>query len=600
MHIHVDYDTTRGLDPTMWLDYIVGVEYLAFTLFLLAVSVATLVMFLQKRRDILLKGPIRITLMCFGAWLHVTGEFVTNKSIDSLDPIRNFHCTTWDFWFKIMGFAIWYAFLASSLTTSIVRSMGIIGALFENASGPAYVTVTPVITTMPNEEAMEAIDLQADSPMQEEGTVDHYTIVETHTPDLGVRDALRHWWRRVSFRKKMSVIPLIYGVLVLGAAVLICGLAEIPGVTTYHSSLNECLTSPYYKTFVVIPALMTFAAFLWVLYLRLQKGQKIPLFMATNYRNIIVATTLVLLALLIMNVLGLISFWWGRSLYLNVLMFLYTFCLFQLIGRSLWDLVRNTRDYDNEIYCNMQELRMPVSVGDVLNNAMYMDTVMPEFLDYISNDPNRYFTYRTEVGGVNPYFNPPDSAMALESMARYTVTENHPLNPKRMISLYRLILDRKHALGEGSVYGDTDGAKKIADNILEFHLTNMPSSLRITTSMNYSKFSELEEVCSTVPMGHAWEQNIKLAAGMSAGDLDLFGDVERWIRSIMDTYWARYSTDHNTMRHLRQANNTLQELALLEDNTNGIRDRTMVMGEEAEQYFSLYDQEEEGDDAFDD
>ena len=599
MHIRVDYDTARPLDPTMWLDYVVGVEYLAFTLFLMAVTVATLVMFLQKRRDILLKGPIRITLMCFGAWLHVTGEFVTNKSLDGLDPIRNFHCTTWDFWFKIMGFAIWYTFLASSLTTSIVRSMGIIGALFENASGSAYVTVTPVITEMPgddqNEIRMDTIDLQGDEEGGDGGMVEHHVMVETHTPNLGVRESLRHWWLGVSFRKKMSVIPLIYGVLVLGAAILICGLAEIPGVTTYHASLDECLTSPYYKIFVVIPALLTFAAFLWVLYLRLQMGQKIPLFMATNYRNIIVATTLVLLALLFMNVLGLISFWWGRSLYLNVLMFLYAFCLFQLIGRSLWDLMRNSRAYDNEIYCNMKELRMPVSVSDVLANSMYMDTVMPEFLQYVANDPNRYLIYRTEVGGVNPYYRPPDSAMAVENLARYEVGENHPMNPNRIIDLYRLIMDRKRALSEGSVYGDTEGAKKIADNILKFHLTNMPSSVRLDTSMNYTRFSELEEVCATVPMGHAWEMNIPLAASMSPEDMALFLDVERWIRSIMDTYWPRYARDPNTMRHLRQANNTLHELALLEEG-EGVRDRTIIMGEDMDVFFSLHD---EGDEEFD-
>ena len=138
MHIQIDYDTIRRMDPTGWLDYVSLTLVILFTLYLLGASGVTIFMSSQKRQDIMIKGSFWLNLMYFGAWLHVVSTFVSDKHMDWLDPLRMLHCTLWDYWGMILGFCFWYLFFSSSLISSILKSMIFVDPNFIEEDDPIH------------------------------------------------------------------------------------------------------------------------------------------------------------------------------------------------------------------------------------------------------------------------------------------------------------------------------------------------------------------------------------------------------------------------------------------------------------------------------
>lgn len=144
------------------------------------------------------------------------------------------------------------------------------------------------------------------------------------------------------------------------------------------------MTNGFYKI-GVISILALFLLFLWLLFLRLKLGWRIPFFNAQSYQRVLIVMTLTLVTLIFFNMFGLETFWWGRFIYVNLLMGLYVYGPIQMIGGSTIDLIKRSDRVDRLIRLQIKVRDLPSSFHEIISTEDYRIAILPEFLNYVSS-----------------------------------------------------------------------------------------------------------------------------------------------------------------------------------------------------------------------
>ncbi|HPC28473.1 MAG TPA: hypothetical protein PKX17_07065, partial [Candidatus Methanomethylicus sp.] len=93
----LNYSSEHPADPPDWLDYVAFSECVGFLFLTLALVVSTLAFSLQKRTDILLKGPLPLLMMYLGASLHISATGISYLPLDFLQHIAVGACVLLDY-----------------------------------------------------------------------------------------------------------------------------------------------------------------------------------------------------------------------------------------------------------------------------------------------------------------------------------------------------------------------------------------------------------------------------------------------------------------------------------------------------------------------
>ena len=609
----------RQMDATTWSDYVSTAGVAVFTAFILFSMLMVLFMAkVQYRTDIVLKGSLWIWIWLAGALLMVWADFISNKYLDVLDPIRNFHCTIWDFWVLVLGLACYYAFQGYIMLESVIRSM----ASIEGTARPYQSVTMAAATTQEQDESWscvgpedpeeakaierklgEVMDGYEDVPIDgesmrsgqeskdEEEEVEMMTAIEAEEAEVcpktarkihaqidranmkgvGLRASLQELWRRgwrnISEARRYSLLEAAYMAYVFASAIITCILAEIPGVTWYHKHADACLTVWYFKA-VVILDMVSFIVILWLLYRRLRSNKNLPTLSANTFHHLLLATTAILGLMVLVNLTGLLTYAWGRCLYLLVEMALFTYSILRVIGTSMLETILNRHRLDDAIEYHLSCRTLPTTFGQVMGDADHIANILPEFLSYVNRD-RRIFLVSNEhrLGGPTPLFrgeeDDPD-IVVYEPGVGVDFETHSIIFPRNLTTTLSMFRQRKLELA--SLIADEDCAAIDPYNrsIVDDHIMGKPASYlaKLLESPN-ADIEFLARDAPAVPYTDGWMLGMgdKLRDPQVSTGPKLFDEPEFYIQTFLDqVYWKDFFNEPGTMRELRSAINMRKQL----------------------------------------
>lgn len=573
--------TVRQMDPTMWTDYVAAVGVAAFTAFVLFCMAMVIFMAkVQYRTDIMLKGSLWICLWLAGGLLIVWSELVSNKFLDSLDPIRNFHCPLWDFWGLVMGVALYYSFQGYIMLESAIRSI----ARIEGMPQTYHCVEKPDHEAGDDDERGEwectpeyievVIEEEEEDGMTEEDvdpTVERRVTAQLDRAAMkrvglraSVADLFLRGWGNIAEARRYSLLKAAYMAYVFATAILVCVLAEIPGVTWYHKHAQACLTVWYFKTFVIVD-MLTFLVLLWLLYRRLRSTKNLPTLSAATFRHLLTATTAILGLMVIINLTGVLTYYWGRFAYIFAIMLLITYSILQIIGKSMLETVLGRHSLDEAIEYHLSCRTLPTTFGQVMRDPDHIANIMPEFLGRVNKDRRVFLIEnRHKLGGERPFFNAEDEIIEYEPGVGVDLDTHSIIFPRRLTNTLAMIRQRKRELADLIAAENAVGIDPYNRSIIDCHIVGRPVSyIRKQLESPNANIDFLERDVPAVPHTENWMMRMgdHLRNPQISTGPNLMDDVEFFIQTFLDlVYWGEFFNEPGTMRELRSAINMRTQL----------------------------------------
>lgn len=274
MHILIDSTADRALDPTGLLDYCIAAVFVAFLVFTIVVDAFVVMNTIRRNADVVVLGWVCLLMVSCGAALDATSEFVTNGHLEVLDPLRTFSCYTWDYWAKMIGFAMSYAGLCWCMVRTgallVDKLQRILSTRDQNPDTAAVADQRYTPDTMEMEN-VTLIDAQPSEPSQTkprnylEACMSAICCVVC-TPITTLHIVVtRGCCARIGVAGRVKTIGAGTSLTIMCTAVLLSGLAYVPGVV-YVSEADVCYTRTWFKLIVTA----TTAAWLvggWVVFI---------------------------------------------------------------------------------------------------------------------------------------------------------------------------------------------------------------------------------------------------------------------------------------------------------------------------------------------
>lgn len=609
VHLDIQFDSDRPMDPTAALDYGATVALLIFYAILGLCTILTAKASTQARISLALKDPARINLMYLGSLLAATALFVSNKHLDFLDPVRNIHCAFWDYWILYGGLTLWIDFWIISLVTSRIRQSGF------TSGAPPVVTysdedIKPSFTEDDAYE-MDTVNLQSDPvkvsvaphdmieedmPLMpsagDDRDSDEPNTTPTPTDDTdssascggggggccccskAVHSA-RNWWHtRATVPVRLRIIRTCCDLTLLVIYIGICASAEIPGMTVFYEQYNACLSNFFFKI-PVNAILFGYLCVAWSLYhMMTRKSYFMPLgstafLFSRNYRNSLLAMTAAMTLMIGLNMFSMLSMSVVRSLYMMIFLGLLLYGIYQIMGRTLWDCMRGTYTSDREIEDDLRRLDIPCALHDVVSDPAYA-TVLKEFCDYTAREEQgRVYLLNQHRTACQSMVSPavvvlPEYVQLWNPRDGHIAVADHmyPIFIDRVISLYMDIWERKKRLSDtvGTVAG-TMPLDRGADDIIRKYLRTTAESFRLLCNQRPQRTEIFYETIPAIPITTAVVEQLQTRATVHPCDLTLFQGLADYLISILQPiFWPKFYNDGRTMRYLRETNLVHEEL----------------------------------------
>lgn len=131
-----------------------------------------------------------------------------------------------------------------------------------------------------------------------------------------------------------EALQLLFVGIIFFFIVIICALVEILHGSSVMEEYGWCLASIYYKLGVILWIFVCWCIMLFLVISMYKREEKVT----TAYyetRNAFIVCTVFLVVLAILNFFGILTFWWGRSIYTSLIIFLYVFSVVCLVYEPL-------------------------------------------------------------------------------------------------------------------------------------------------------------------------------------------------------------------------------------------------------------------------
>lgn len=616
--IQFSFDTERPMDPTAWPDYVATAALLAFYGILCFCIVITAKASTQARVSLALKDPFWINIMYMGSFLAATSLFISNKHLDILDPIRNLHCSLWDCWGLMGGFTLWILYWISSLVTSRIRQSGF---ALTSVSLEQYEEsdITPTFTydhelqelkkgrymeehdphlVQRSPETMTTIALTDDAACterEEAGAEEEEQVVPEYynfsrdnsdstagqrrrfsclcAPCRAVSEGFSHWWwTRTDINARLGIFRSLCCLVLMTIFVVVCAIAEIPGVTTFHAKLNACIANFYYKL-LVVAILCGYLIVSWILYwMMTRRSNFLPtnasaFLFAANYRNALMAMTVALSLMIFLNMASLLSLSVIRSADFLIFIALLLYGISQMIGRTAWECLRGTYESDREIEESLTRLGMPTNFTDIVSDPAYVP-VLQEFYRYVrSEERGRMYLVdrkKLEYRGHGPPVILPGYVCRWDPTAnRYAnADQNYPLFLDRIADLHEAIWLRKRNLSDtaGQLATSTNIDRR-ADEIFAEYFKTTARSYEVLCHDHPQRAEIFKGTIPAIPISPEAVERLKTNLTFHPMDLAAFQDIAEYLDTILQSIcWTKFFNDGRTMRHLREASIVQTEL----------------------------------------
>jgi len=619
VHIHFDFDTSRPMDPSGWADYVAAFVLMGFyviTAFSVCITVKAST---QARVSLAMKDPFWLNIMYLGSFASVTALFISNKHMDVLDPIRNFHCTTWDFWGMMGGIALWITFWIASLITSRIRQSG-----FSLTSTSHYeINEEDIVPTFSAEydlremqkatEGYTGTESHDDDGDDEEdlrrrrqdnmvAMVDAVEIDLTDNPEnyqstfhldttsgpnkqsflcccccctacSAIREHFSHWWwTRADIKTRLNIFRTLCCIVILGTFFVLCAVAEIPGIVSFVDEANACLTNVYYKI-VVVAVMFVLLMVSWILLWKSSSKSKLMptntdgFLFISNYRNALAAMTGAMLLMVFMNMADLLSISLVRCIYFIIFVSLHVYGFYQMIGRTAYECLRGSYEYDRQLEEQLKRLDIPRSLKEIVSDSRYSDT-LKEFYRYVRKT-ERDCMYLVDRKLLE--YRPHSKVVVLPNyVSRWDpsknrladASRNYPLFMDYLVDFHEAMWNHRLELGKSfaeTASGSPWGAGKIRDTYLrcigsppyETLCHNHPQSL-----------ATFRGKIPAIPMSDATFSNLDTKITLHPTDLALFRGVSEYVEEILQAIcWTKYYKDGRTLRRFTEASMAQAEIA---------------------------------------
>lgn len=422
----LSYNSEHPADPVRWTDYVA--ESLCYTMIVVALGliVSTVVFSLQKRIDILLKSPLGQILMYTGAGLHIFCTCIGYLPIPYLQSSAVQACVLYDYWLTLGGVMLWCIGNSISLTNNVLGCVEIVDKQMQerNSHFPSYLQAAPdqdcsVVydRSRPDIEELPGEPVDAEDYTDVDGAkykrvmlgdieavVDldgKYTKPGRWTIDALIFSRGEMLLRRLgcawncslsSLRKPKSVATkaifltcgLIVGYVLI--FVLLCSLAQIQEaskpvkVTTAHVEL--CISRLDFK-FSMALGMCSYVALSWVQLLFLRRESVVPRFCSREYLNMLAMLTAMFVVTLLVNILGMTRYYWGRFIYVLLVLALYAVTFYCMSGRVWKDVFGMQRRSDKQIMWQLSEFSIPRTFRDMFSNEMQCEFLYRDFSNWM-------------------------------------------------------------------------------------------------------------------------------------------------------------------------------------------------------------------------
>lgn len=504
----LSYNSEHPADPVRWTDYVA--EGLCYAMIALALGliVSTVIFSLQKRIDILLKSPLGQILMYAGAALHIFCTCIGYLPIPYLQSAAVQACVLYDYWLTLGGVMLWCIGNSVSLTNNVLGCVEIVDKQMQdrNSHFPSYLQATAdqdcsVVEEAGRRHSNRDIEELQGEPLDAEdytdvdgakykrvmlGDIDavvdldgNYTKPARWTIDALIFSRGEMLLRRLgcawncslsSLRKPKTVATkamfltcaLIAGYVLV--FVLLCSLAQSQGaskpvkVVTAHVEL--CISRLDFK-FSMALAMCSYVALSWVQLLFLRRESVVPRFCSREYLNMLAMLTAMFVVTLMVNILGMTRYYWGRFIYVLLVLALYAVTFYCMSGRVWRDVFGRQRRSDKQIMWQLSEFSIPRTFRDMFSNEMQCEFLYRDFSNWmIKYAPPAFVPTMLRLGS-------PDSRLE-ESWERAEILPLHGSTVGTASSHYLVFPRQLIVLFEAVAY---NLRKESGEVLLPLHLT---------------------------------------------------------------------------------------------------------------------------------
>lgn len=176
-----------------------------------------------------------------------------------------------------------------------------------------------------------------------------------------------------SFSARLTALAIA---MVLGYALvfaLVCSVAQVERasvpVVVEISNVVVCESSIPFKA-GMLSAMIPYVLSLWFFLALLKNKELVPSFCSTEYRRMLAILTVMFVLTLSINLLGMTRYWWGRLIYINMVLALYGVGYYCLCGRTVRDFVLRRHDADDKIISQVYDFIIPTTFRDMLASEL--------------------------------------------------------------------------------------------------------------------------------------------------------------------------------------------------------------------------------------
>lgn len=432
--LSLSYDSEHPADPAHWLDYVAFISCLVFLVVTLLAGLSTLVFSLQKRNDVLLKCPPAQLLMYLGALLQVSATMVSYLPLSFLQTtVTEPACVVLDYWMTVGGTALWCVGYCVSLSNNILGCMAIVerkiadrheafprtmelhdpravhqhqaslgGGLQEipSAQSPSSKPMSGFLDQEDEVEDMQHEPQWSNSPLDDvdlelgelPSSVGPRWTVDAAVWNRGnmlmrrfgcawrLRPMLSLKVRSVSGRIMGITTGALLGFIVL--FLLLCFAAQTNHASSPMVGANTtvilCESRLDFK-FATVLVMISYVALCWVLLLLLRSYRMVPRFCASEYMRMLGLLTGLFFLTLVINFFGATRYYWGRFVYIELMLLLYTIAWYCLCGRAWKDVLRRHRLSDKQILWQLGDYSEPKTFCDIFTNEMQREFLYRDF-----------------------------------------------------------------------------------------------------------------------------------------------------------------------------------------------------------------------------
>ena len=175
--------------------------------------------------------------------------------------------------------------------------------------------------------------------------------------------------------QKRTIVRITTPAVFCTCIVVLCFFVEIFRASQVQEEYGWCLSSIIFKIFLIILLLVCWGTILSILFI-LSKHKEKRMISYYETRDAIIIWSFFFMLLMLVNMSGVLSFWWGRSITTLSIAFMYSFFFARLLGHPLLRIFRKTTDQGEayNLFCEMEE-----EVLDI-DNIEQMDLVRKMYI----------------------------------------------------------------------------------------------------------------------------------------------------------------------------------------------------------------------------